>query len=138
MRRRLAGASQGEKGKKPTNWGNFFGGDCWEYDDLRGEYYLHLFAKEQPDLNYHNEAVIEAIEEAMHFWLERGVAGFRCDVINIIYKEAIKNGKWRPALTGSEYYLSTPGCHRVLHRLHEDVLAKYDAFTVGETVFVTP
>ena len=129
---------KGEKGKKPTNWGNFFGGDCWEYDDLRGEYYLHLFAKEQPDLNYHNEAVIEAIEEAMHFWLERGVAGFRCDVINIIYKEAIKNGKWRPALTGSEYYLSTPGCHRVLHRLHEDVLAKYDAFTVGETVFVTP
>ena len=96
---------KGEKGKKPTNWGNFFGGDCWEYDDLRGEYYLHLFAKEQPDLNYHNEAVIEAIEEAMHFWLERGVAGFRCDVINIIYKEAIKNGKWRPALTGSEYYL---------------------------------
>lgn len=81
---------KGEKGKKPTNWGNFFGGDCWEYDDLRGEYYLHLFAKEQPDLNYHNEAVIEAIEEAMHFWLERGVAGFRCDVINIIYKEAIK------------------------------------------------
>ena len=63
---------KGEKGKKPTNWGNFFGGDCWEYDDLRGEYYLHLFAKEQPDLNYHNEAVIEAIEEAMHFWLERG------------------------------------------------------------------
>ena len=129
---------KGEKGKKPTNWGNFFGGDCWEYDDLRGEYYLHLFAKEQPDLNYHNEAVIEAIEEVMHFWLDRGVAGFRCDVINIIYKEAIKNGKWRPALTGSEYYLSTPGCHRVLHRLHEDVLAKYDAFTVGETVFVTP
>ena len=97
-----------------------------------------IFIFSRPDLNYHNEAVIEAIEEAMHFWLERGVAGFRCDVINIIYKEAIKNGKWRPALTGSEYYLSTPGCHRVLHRLHEDVLAKYDAFTVGETVFVTP
>lgn len=129
---------KGEKGKKPTNWGNFFGGDCWEFDEVRGEYYLHLFAKEQPDLNYHNEAVIEAIEEVMHFWLDRGVAGFRCDVINIIYKEAIKNGKWRPALTGSEYYLSTPGCHRVLHRLYTDVLSQYDAFTVGETVFVTP
>lgn len=129
---------KGEKGKKPTNWGSFFGEDCWEYDEERGEYYLHLFAKEQPDLNYHNEKVIAAIEDVMRFWLDRGVAGFRCDVINIIYKEAIKNGRWRPALTGCEYYLSTPGCHRVLHRLNRDVLSRYDAFTVGETVFVTP
>ncbi len=129
---------KGEKGKKPINWGSFFGEDCWEYDEVRGEYYLHLFAKEQPDLNYHNEKVIAAIEDVMRFWLDRGVAGFRCDVINIIYKEAIKNGRWRPALTGCEYYLSTPGCHRVLHRLNRDVLSRYDAFTVGETVFVTP
>lgn len=129
---------KGEKGKKPTNWGSFFGEDCWEYDEVRGEYYLHLFAKEQPDLNYHNEKVIAAIEDVMRFWLDRGVAGFRCDVINIIYKEAIKNGRWRPALTGCEYYISTPGCHRVLHRLNRDVLSRYDAFTVGETVFVTP
>lgn len=129
---------KGEKGKKPTNWGSFFGEDCWEYDEVRGEYYLHLFAKEQPDLNYHNEKVIAAIENVMRFWLDRGVAGFRCDVINIIYKEAIKNGRWRPALTGCEYYLSTPGCHRVLHHLNRDVLSRYDAFTVGETVFVTP
>lgn len=129
---------KGEKGKKPTNWGSFFGEDCWEYDEVRGEYYLHLFAKEQPDLNFHNEKVIAAIEDVMRFWLDRGVAGFRCDVINIIYKEAIKNGRWRPALTGCEYYLSTPGCHRVLHRLNRDVLSRYDAFTVGETVFVTP
>lgn len=129
---------KGEKGKKPTNWGSFFGEDCWEYDKVRGEYYLHLFAKEQPDLNYHNEKVIAAIEDVMRFWLDRGVAGFRCDVINIIYKETIKNGRWRPALTGCEYYLSTPGCHRVLHRLNRDVLSRYDAFTVGETVFVTP
>lgn len=129
---------KGEKGKKPTNWGSFFGEDCWEYDEVRGEYYLHLFAKEQPDLNYHNEKVIAAIEDVMRFWLDRGVAGFRCDVINIIFKEAIKNGRWRPALTGCEYYLSTPGCHRVLHRLNRDVLSRYDAFTVGETVFVTP
>ena len=129
---------KGEKGKKPTNWGSFFGEDCWEYDEVRGEYYLHLFAKEQPDLNYHNEKVIAAIEDVMRFWLDRGVAGFRCDVINIIYKEAIKNGRWRAALTGCEYYLSTPGFHWVLHRLNRDVLSRYDAFTVGETVFVTP
>lgn len=129
---------KGEPGKKPSNWGSFFGEDCWVYDELRGEYYLHLFAKEQPDLNFHNEKVIEAIEEVMRFWLERGVAGFRCDVVNVIYKNTLANGKWRPALTGSEHYISTEGCHRVLHRLNTEVLSRYDAFTVGETVFVTP
>lgn len=129
---------KGENGRKPSNWGSFFGEDCWEYDDLRGEYYLHLFAKGQPDLNYHNEKVIESVENVMRFWLDRGVAGFRCDVINILYKNSLENGKWKPALTGSEYYISTDGTHKILHRLREEVLEKYDAFTVGETVFVTP
>lgn len=65
----------GRNGKKPSNWGSFFGEDCWEFDELRGEYYLHLFAKEQPDLNYHNEAVIRAVEDVMRFWLDRGGTG---------------------------------------------------------------
>ncbi len=128
----------GEKGKKPSNWGSFFGGDCWEFDELRGEYYLHLFAKEQPDLNYRSEAVTQAVEEAMRFWLDRGVDGFRCDVINIIYKESLENGRWRPALTGSEHYISTQGTHRLLNRFNRDVFSRYDCFTVGETVFVSP
>ena len=83
----------GKNGKKPSNWGSFFGEDCWEFDDLRGEYYLHLFAKEQPDLNYKNEAVINAVQDVMRFWLDRGVAGFRCDVINILYKNTLEDGK---------------------------------------------
>ena len=99
---------------------------------------MHLFAKEQPDLNYDNEAVIQAVEEVMRFWLDRGVAGFRCDVINIIGKMSLENGRWKPALTGSEHYISTPKSHKILQRFHEDVLSQYDSYTVGETVFVTP
>lgn len=129
---------KGENGKKPNNWGGFFGGDVWEFDEERGEYYLHLFAKEQPDLNYRNEKVIKAVEEVMRFWLERGVDGFRCDVINIIYKETLNNGRWRPALTGCEHYLSTPGTHRLLQRFNRNVFSHFDSFTVGETVFVDP
>lgn len=128
----------GEKGKKPSNWGSFFGEDCWEYDEVREEYYLHLFAKEQPDLNYRNEAVIQAVENVMRFWLDRGVDGFRCDVINILYKDSLENGRWRPALTGSEHYISTEGTHRLLNRFNREVLSQYDCFTVGETVFVSP
>lgn len=130
--------SAGEKGKKPSNWGSFFGEDCWEYDEVREEYYLHLFAKEQPDLNYRNEAVIQAVENVMRFWLDRGVDGFRCDVINILYKDSLENGRWRPALTGSEHYISTEGTHRLLNRFNREVLSQYDCFTVGETVFVSP
>ncbi|NLZ66626.1 MAG: alpha-glucosidase [Clostridiaceae bacterium] len=124
-------------GKVPNNWGNFFGEIPWTYDEMRGEYYLHLFAKEQPDLNYRNEKVIEAVEKVMEFWLDRGVVGFRCDVINILYKNTLKNGKPKPALTGIEHYLSTPGLHQLLRRFNQNVWSKYDAFTVGETVFIT-
>lgn len=127
-----------EDGKRPNNWGSFFGGDVWAWDEERGEYYLHLFAKEQPDLNYRNEAVVKAVEKVMRFWMERGVDGFRCDVINILYKESLENGRWRPALTGCEHYLSTPGTHSLLQRFRRDVFRHFDSFTVGETVFVTP
>ncbi len=126
----------GVDGKKPSNWGSFFGEDCWEFDSVRKEYYLHLFAKEQPDLNYRNERVVEAVKEAMIFWLERGVDGFRCDVINILHKDSLKNGKWKPALTGSEYYISTKGTHDILKRLNSEVFSKYECYTVGETVLV--
>ena len=128
----------GKNGKKPSNWGSFFGEDCWEFDDLRGEYYLHLFAKEQPDLNYKNEAVINAVQDVMRFWLDRGVAGFRCDVINILYKDSLEDGKWKPALTGSEHYISTDGVHKLLNRFNREVFTPYNCYTVGETVFVTP
>ena len=74
----------------------------------------------------------------MDFWLSRGVAGFRCDVINLLWKDSLKNGFPKGALVGSEYYISRPGCHELLKRFRREVLSKYDCFTVGETVFVSP
>ena len=127
-----------KNGGLPNNWTSFFGEKCWEYDALSDEYYLHLFAKEQPDLNYHSAKVLAEIKDIMRFWLDKGVAGFRCDVINIIYKSSLEDGKKKLILTGSEHYLSQEGNHAILRELRHDVLKGYDCFTVGETVFVTP
>ncbi|MDE7221582.1 MAG: alpha-glucosidase [Oscillospiraceae bacterium] len=127
----------GADGALPNNWTGFFGEDCWEFDPERCEYYLHLFAKSQADLNYHNPAVLEEVKDILRFWLRKGVAGFRCDVINILWKDSLENGKKKLALTGSEHYLSLEGTHEILRQLRE-VLDEYGAFTVGETVFVTP
>lgn len=128
----------GKGNQKPNKWSGFFGGDTWTYDPVRGEYYLHLFAKEQADLNYQNPLVIDAVKQVMKFWLDRGVRGFRCDVINILYKESLDDGRFRPVLRGSEYYLSRPGLHTILKDFHQSVWKDYEAYTVGETVFVTP
>ena len=128
----------GKNGKPPNNWTSFFGGGCWEYDEKSGEYYLHLFAKKQPDLNHNNPRVLEEIKDIMRYWLDKGVSGFRCDVINIIHKNSLENGKGRLVLKGLEHYHSTPGTHQILRTLRREVLDHYDCFTVGETVFVTP
>lgn len=128
---------EGKGGKLPSNWGNFFAECPWEkFGDSENEYYLHLFSKKQPDLNWHNPDVLAEIQDIMRFWLERGVVGFRCDVINIIYKSSLENGKKRFILTGSEHFLSQPGCHEVLKKLRESCLEPYGAWAVGETVFV--
>jgi len=124
-------------GSKPNNWTSFFGGDCWQWDDVRGEYYLHLFAKTQADLNYHCPQVVDEVKDVLRFWLDRGVAGFRCDVINLLWKDGLEDGKQSLVLTGLEHYLSLEGTHDILRRLRK-VLDGYKAFTVGETVFVTP
>lgn len=123
--------------KSPNNWTSYFTGSVWTLDDKSGEYYLHLFTKQQPDLNYHNQAVIDEVKKILKFWLELGVAGFRCDVINLLYKESLKDGKYRLSARGSEHYLSSPGAHKVLEELNRDVLAPYHAFTVGEASHVT-
>ena len=125
-------------GKPPNNWTGFFGGKTWSKDPGSGDWYLHLFAKEQPDLNYHNPAVIEEIKAILKFWLDKGIAGFRCDVINILWKESLNDGRKRLILTGSEHYISKQRNHDILKTLRKDVLDLYDCFTVGETVFITP
>ena len=124
---------------KKKNWTSFFGGDAWTYSEKRGEYYLHLFAEGQPDLNWDNENVRNDIKEMIKFWLDFGVDGFRCDVINIIAKNNDHpNGKFKIILRGSEHYFDNPKLHIYLKELYEDVFSKYDCFTVGETVFVNP
>ncbi|MCL2320455.1 MAG: alpha-glucosidase [Treponema sp.] len=122
----------------PNNWTGFFMGEVWEYDETSGEYYLHLFDKKQPDLNYKNPRVIEEVKKILRFWLDKGAAGFRCDVINIIYKTSLEDGKKSliPVVRGIEHYKSQEGNHAILRELRRDVLDNYDCFTVGETVMV--
>ena len=121
----------------PNNWTSFFTGSAWEKCPINHEYYLHLFTKEQADLNYRNPAVIQEIEKIMLFWLNLGVSGFRCDVINLIYKNSFSNGKFRLYARGLEHYLSTNSCHNILKQINHDVLQPYQAFTVGEANHVT-
>jgi oligo-1,6-glucosidase len=125
---------KGGKKLPPNNWTGFFMGSVWEYDEASGEYYLHLFDKKQPDLNYKNPKVIEEVKNILRFWLDKGAAGFRCDVINVIYKTSLEDGKKSVAITGLEHYKCQEGNHAVLRELCRDVLDKYDCFTVGETV----
>ena len=128
----------GKDGKMPNNWTSFFSGPVWEKDETTGQYYLHLFSKKQPDLNWKNPKVMREIQSILKYWLDMGIAGFRCDVINVIYKTSLKNGKKRLILTGREHYLSQQGCHSILRELRRTVFSNYDCFTVGETVLVTP
>ncbi len=126
----------GKNSGPPNNWMSLFGGSAWTFDEKSGEYYLHLFAPGQPDLNYHNPKVLDEIKDIMRFWLDKGIAGFRCDVINVIFKSSFANSK--RLIKGSEYYVSQLGAHEILRTLRRDVLSHYDCFAVGETVFVTP
>lgn len=127
---------EGKNGLPPNNWTSFFGGGAWEKDELSGWYYLHLFSKNMPDLNFNHPRVLQEVIRILRFWLDMGIAGFRCDVINLIGKNTLLDGKRRIALTGREHYLSTGGCHEILRRLRAEVFDAYDCFTVGETVLV--
>lgn len=128
---------KGTNGKLPNNWGNFFAECPWSrFGQSEDEYYLHLFSKKQPDLNWNNPDVLAEVKDIMRFWLDKGVVGFRCDVINIIYKSSLENGRKQLVLTGREHFLSQEGCHRILAELRREVLEPYGAFAVGETVFV--
>jgi len=121
---------------KPNNWTSFFGGKAW--DKYGDQYYLHLFAKEQVDLNWHHPKVMDEVQKIIKFWLDKGIFGFRCDVINIIFKSSLDNGRKRIILTGREHYHQQEGMHQILKTLRQEVLNKYETFTVGETVMVTP
>lgn len=128
---------RGKDGKKPpNNWTSFFLGSAWKYDETTKQWYLHLFDENQPDLNYFNPKVMEEIRKILRFWLDKGVDGFRCDVITLLSKTpGLPNGKPSIALTGSEHYMDGPRMEELLGQIQE-VLKQYDAFTVGESVFI--
>ncbi len=130
---------KGKDGKKfPNNWMATFPGDGWTYNKQRGEYYLHLFAVEQPDLNHDNPAVREEVKSIMRFWLDMGVDGFREDVITYISKkEGLPNGFPIPVMRGSEHYSGGPNLIKYLKEYRE-VLKEYDAMQVGEAPMMTP
>ena len=104
-----------KNGGPPNNWISLFGGSAWTYDERSGEYYLHLFAAGQPDLNYRNPEVLGEVERIMRFWLKKGISGFRCDVINILWKSSLADS--RKLIRGIEHYVSQPNVHEILHTL---------------------
>ncbi|VUC27828.1 unnamed protein product [Clonostachys rosea] len=122
--------AQGNR-QPPNNWGGHFQGSAWEYDEQTDEYYLHLFCKEQPDLNWENPAVRKAAHDVMRFWLDRGCDGFRIDVINFISKDQSFPDSDKTVLPGSEFYAAGPRLHEYLKELGA-ILKEYDAFSVGE------
>ncbi len=126
---------KGKDGKKPpNNWLSVFEGGAWEYNEDLKQYYLHVFAKKQVDLNMDNPKVREEVKEIMKFWLDMGVDGFREDVITFISKAEVRpNGFPLPICTGLEHYKKGPHIHEYLSEFRHDVLDKYDCFVVGES-----
>lgn len=121
-------------GAEPTNWQSKFGGHAWEYDEATGQYYLHLFDVTQADLNWENEEVRENVYEMMQYWFEKGVDGFRLDVINLISKDQRfpnDDGSVPPG-DGRKFYTDGPRVHEYMQEMNERVFSKYDVMTVGE------
>ncbi|SCK46659.1 alpha-glucosidase [Streptomyces sp. WMMB 322] len=137
------GTAPGAPGAEPNNWRSFFSGSAWQFDEATGEYYLHLFSRTQPDLNWENPQVRAAIHEMMRWWLDRGVDGFRMDVINMISKDPElpdgpvgEDGAYGD---GGPFYLSGPRIHEYLQEMHREVFAGRDRrlLNVGEMPGVT-
>ncbi|MGY1654016.1 glycoside hydrolase family 13 protein [Geodermatophilus sp. SYSU D01119] len=141
------GMAAGQPGAEPTNWHGFFSGPTWELDEASGEYYLHLFDRKQPDLNWENPEVRQAVYAMMREWLDRGVDGFRMDVINLISKDVGPDGSLPdgPPLPGLPYGDATasvvdgPRIHEFLQEMHREVFTgrREQLLLVGETPGVT-
>lgn len=130
----------GKNGKEPNNWGSCFGGSAWQYDETTQMYYLHLFSKKQPDLNWDNPTVREEVFDMMTWWLDKGIDGFRMDVISFISKmPQMPDGETNGGQYGNfgPYCTHGPHVHEYLQEMNAKVLSKYDIMTVGETGGVT-
>lgn len=129
---------KGKDGKEPNNWGSCFSGSAWKYDPQTDMYFLHLFSKKQPDLNWDNPKVRDRVFEMMNWWCEKGIDGFRMDVISLISKpEGLPDGI--PGETGyaDSGCANGPHVHEYLKEMNRKVLSHYDLITVGEAAGVT-
>jgi oligo-1,6-glucosidase len=125
-------------GVVPNNWTSFFSGSAWKLDPTTGEYYLHLFAEKQPDLNWDSPKVRQEVYDLMKFWLDKGVDGFRMDVIPFISKREGLPNLPPEYMTKPEYfYAMGPHLNEYLQEMNREVLSKYDVMTVGEAFGVT-
>ena len=129
----------GKGGQEPNNWGSAFSGSAWQLDKTTGQYYLHLFSKKQPDLNWENDKVREEVYSMMTRWFDKGIDGFRMDVISLISKDqSFPDGPTYGGLYGSfESCANGPRVHEFLQEMNKKVLSKYDIMTVGECAGVT-
>ncbi len=130
---------EGKNGREPNNWGSCFGGSAWVYDEKTDMYYLHLFSKKQPDLNWDNPVVRSEVFTMMDWWLDKGIDGFRMDVISLISKpEGLPDGEPRPnGYASFELCANGPHEHEYLREMNRRVLSKHDLLTVGECAGVT-
>lgn len=124
------------KGNQPNNWKSVFSGSAWELDKKTGEYYMHIFSKKQPDLNWECEDVRLKVYEMMKWWLNKGIDGFRMDVINMLSKpesfENAPNKYMGEQLKDISFYTNGPKIHNYLKEMNQKVLSNYDIMTVGE------
>jgi len=136
------GTVPGTPGAEPTNWRSAFSGPAWTYDEVSGEYYLHLFSRRQPDLNWENPQVRAAVFAMMRRWLDRGIDGFRMDVVNFLSKDpALPDGVTGPdgLGDGSPSFIGGPRIHEFLAQMHREVFAGHGGrlLAVGEMPGVT-
>ncbi len=129
-----------EDGSAPTNWVSYFAPSTWELDETTGEYYLHLFSVKQPDLNWENPKVRQEIYDIMHFWMRKGIDGFRIDVLPFISKDLSFPDQTEENFDGNmgRFYANGPRLHEFLQEMNQNVMSKYDMMTVGEGPGITP
>ncbi len=125
-----------EEGEEPNNWESIFGGSAWEYDEATKEYFLHLFSKRQPDLNWENKEVRQKVYDMINWWLDKGIDGFRVDAISHIKKRAgfpnMPNPENEKYVSCFDMHMNQEGIHEYLEELKQETFAKYDIMTVGE------
>ncbi len=128
------GKHTGKKLLPPTNWVSTFTGSAWERIGESDDFYLHLFCKEQADLNWENPKVREEITDILNFWLDKGVDGFRFDVFNLFSKvQPFVDDHWSVMHKGAKYFVDGPRMHEFLKEINEKALSHYDTYTVGES-----